>query len=168
MNLFDPNVGSSAGFSKCGKYRYWLKRTWDSLLPTVTWIMLNPSKAGATQNDPTVRKCIKFSKDWHFGGLVVVNLYAYCATDPSNLPEVFPDAEMAANDAVILQMCEGRQVIAAWGADPRAVEREPAMMRLLSASRVACLKTTKDGHPWHPLYVAGDVRPMPFHFKEAA
>jgi hypothetical protein len=25
-----------------------------------------------------------------------------------------------------------------------------------------CLKKTKEGHPWHPLYVAGKTKPIPF------
>lgn len=37
-----------------GPYRYRLWRIWDRALPMVCWVMLNPSTADATEDDPTI------------------------------------------------------------------------------------------------------------------
>ena len=68
-----------------GAYRYTLERTWDGGLPCIGWIMLNPSTADATQDDPTIRRCIRFSQSWGYGSLIVVNLFAHRATSPKDL-----------------------------------------------------------------------------------
>src|SRR5712664_2208515 len=72
----------SAGFSCCGLYRYWLRRHWDAELPPVCFVMLNPSTADAERDDPTIRRCCGFSRRWGYGGIVVVNLYAFRTSDP--------------------------------------------------------------------------------------
>jgi hypothetical protein len=76
---------SSAVFSPCGRYRYRLVRRWDSALPLLCLVMLNPSKANGRRNDPIVRRCIGFASSWGYGGIVVRNLYALVSTDPDEL-----------------------------------------------------------------------------------
>ena len=73
----------SATLSECGLYRYDLWRTWATG-PHVTFVMCNPSTADAEIDDPTIRRCIGFAQEWGFAGLVVVNLYAYRATEVSD------------------------------------------------------------------------------------
>lgn len=51
-----PMLDSGATISECGKYRYRLWRVWDESLPTCCFVMLNPSKADATEDDPTIRQ----------------------------------------------------------------------------------------------------------------
>lgn len=43
-----------------GDYRYTLTRVWDAALPTITFVLLNPSTADAEQLDPTLRRCVSF------------------------------------------------------------------------------------------------------------
>ena len=45
-----------------GNYRYLLWREWDSSNKTISFIMLNPSRADAQINDPTITGCINFAK----------------------------------------------------------------------------------------------------------
>jgi hypothetical protein len=71
-----------AEISEDGKYRYALMRMWDDK-PLMMFCMLNPSTADATKDDPTIRRCIGFAKDRGYGGIYVVNLMAYRATDPA-------------------------------------------------------------------------------------
>jgi len=60
-----------------GDYRYHLWRTWDETRPRLLWVMLNPSTADGETDDPTVRRCIGFSKGWGYGSIEIVNLFAY-------------------------------------------------------------------------------------------
>lgn len=87
--LFDtePLVRRSAVVSDCGRYRYRLDRIWDTALPAVTFIMLNPSTADASNDDATIRRLAGtngFARRWGCGALIVVNLYAWRATTPVN------------------------------------------------------------------------------------
>ena len=45
-------------------YRYVLWREWDARKGTCVFIGLNPSTADETVDDPTLRRCINFAKDW--------------------------------------------------------------------------------------------------------
>lgn len=73
-----------AVFSGCGRYRYRLTRELGGKL-TLTVVMLNPSTADGSKDDPTIRRCKGFAKDWGYGRLVIVNLYAFRATDPREM-----------------------------------------------------------------------------------
>lgn len=137
-----------------GEYRYWLTRQWGDG-PKACWIMLNPSTADAEQDDPTIRRCISFSKRWGCGSLVVVNLFARRCTRPVHLKDpgdpVGPENRRVIADA----MTDAGVVVAAWGAHPMA--QEPAGGLLASSRPLYCLGKTKDGAPRHPLYVKGDA-----------
>lgn len=50
--------------------------------------MLNPSKADASIDDPTLRRCISFAKFWDYGSLIVVNLFAFRTASPLELKKV--------------------------------------------------------------------------------
>ncbi|HDR1569813.1 TPA: DUF1643 domain-containing protein, partial [Pasteurella multocida] len=76
-------MNNNAIFSDCGTYRYVLWRIWDTLLPRITFIGLNPSTADESNDDPTIRRCINFAKKWGYGGIYMVNLFAYRSTDKS-------------------------------------------------------------------------------------
>jgi hypothetical protein len=78
-------VKSGAELSACRTYRYRLWRQWDADLAPVVWVMLNPSTADESADDPTIRKCIGFAQRWGYGGIEVVNLYAYRSPDPRQL-----------------------------------------------------------------------------------
>ena len=106
---------TDAKLSECRQYRYALWRTWDDSKPYAMFVGLNPSTADETDDDPTIRRCIVFAKDWGYGGLCMANLFAYRATDPSNMfsaqdpigPQNDVWLERLAKDAGI--------VVAAWG-----------------------------------------------------
>jgi hypothetical protein len=68
-----------------GDYRYKLTRVWDAALSTLTFVLLNPSTADAVQVDPTLRRCMAFARREGYGGLDVVNLYAFRTKDPKVL-----------------------------------------------------------------------------------
>lgn len=146
---------SSAVLSDCGTYRYELRRVWDPRLPLAVWIMLNPSVADASQDDPTIRRCVAFAKVWGYGGIIVVNLFALRATDPRELAS-HPDPVGPDNDKHIVQAAtRDGVVVCAWGAHKLTTRRADRVLAVLRAEEITprCLGTTKAGHPRHPLYV---------------
>ena len=157
----------TANISACGKYRYSLTREWSDG-HRLGYVMLNPSTADADVDDPTIRKCVGFAKQFGFGGIEVVNLFALRSTDPHGLlsaeDPVGPDNDKAIVDA--LSRCQ--TVVAAWGAwggRDVATARVVAVRGLAKASgrTLQCLRATKDGHPGHPLYIpySATLSPLP-------
>lgn len=158
-----------AKLSKDGIYRTTLVRCWNDKLPVMACLMLNPSKADARIDDPTMRKVIWFAGSWHFGGVEVVNFAAYRATKPAALFAAMKEGvDIIGPDNVtsIASVVLGRVVLCAWGAnvrrlDQRYVERVKNILRL-RASKLVCLGMLEDGTPVHPLYQAKDSRMRPF------
>lgn len=72
----DFKIAMQGGAVITGDYRYLLWREWDISNKTVSFIMLNPSRADAQINDPTITRCINFALSWGYGRLEVVNLFA--------------------------------------------------------------------------------------------
>lgn len=160
--LFDagpPEMLRDAVISECGTYRYELIRRWDASLPRVGWIMLNPSTADASVDDPTIRRCIGFAKSWGYGGIVVRNLYALRATDPRELWK-HPSPTGPDNDTYLMESVDEPITVCAWGANGR---RGDAVINALSDAGAALhhLGLTKAGVPKHPLYLKSDLRPVP-------
>jgi hypothetical protein len=151
----------SAVISNCTRYRYTLERLWDEGLPTCGFIMLNPSIADANIDDRTIGRCIKFAKREGCGSLIVVNLFAWRATDPKELAFV-EDPRGPVNDLHLQDFFETVQgpIIAGWGAN-EAVEDIDYVLKL-AEGRLLCLGKTKHGSPRHPLYVKGDTPLIPF------
>jgi hypothetical protein len=155
----------SAIISPCGAYRYTLHRRIPSVLRWVKpclFVMLNPSTADATMDDPTIRRCIGFAKREGCTDLTVVNLFALRATDPKQIQA----ATAMGKDPIgpdnwnhFTAQIEGHQriglIIAAWGAHPMA-STMPVHHERLREARALCLGMTKDGSPRHPLYVKAD------------
>lgn len=89
-----------AEFSPDRRYRYTLWRTdlqadrelfvtafntvrnAERLNQFVQFIGLNPSTADETNDDPTLKKCMKFAHRWGFGSMCMTNLFAFRATEP--------------------------------------------------------------------------------------
>lgn len=154
---------SAANFSVCRTWRYTLRRTWDRTKPPLIVVGLNPSTADEDSDDPTIRKCVKFGKSWGYGGLLMLNAYAFKATNPTDLwlvkYPVGPD-----NDEWLIRapfMYPESIVLAAWGTNIKP-EREAEVVELLPPDRLKCLEITKNGHPKHPLYVKDITQPIDF------
>ncbi len=106
-----------AQISDCGKYRYRLFRKWDmetERMP-VMWLMLNPSTADASIDDPTIRRCIKFSQTWGYGAMFVGNLFAYRATNPKELYAVGDAVGPENRYHLELMANQSAKIIVAWG-----------------------------------------------------
>ncbi len=151
-------------FSPCREYRYLLRRIVGFGQGKVVFIMLNPSTADEELNDPTIRRCMNFTRQWGHSFLEVVNLFAYRATDPRELRRV-SDPIGPDNDFHILDSCKDSDVvIAAWGNHGEFQGRAAAVMQMLQEDliRIEVLGATKSGNPRHPLYVMGKATPRLF------
>ena len=153
---------SSAVFSPCRKYRYSLWRGWAEDWQTnyCMFICLNPSTADETLNDPTVRRCIRFSHEWGYSGFCMTNIFAYRATDPKEMLAV-DDPVGEENDKFLAEIAaKAGVVVAAWGNHGIHQGRHDQVMQLVP--NLKCLKVTKQGMPGHPLYLRGELKPVAF------
>ncbi len=152
-----------AHISPCGCYRYWLSRVWDESRPCGAWVMLNPSTADATVDDPTIRRIVGFSQSWGWGGAKVFNLFALRSPKPSALTE-HSDPIGPENDRHLAGIACDIPVIAAWGQWGDHLDRAQRVCAMLAAAgaELQCLGMNKGGSPKHPLYVSGLVRPAPY------
>jgi hypothetical protein len=154
-------ASGAAVFSPDRVYRYALIRRWDTSKNLLAWVMCNPSTADAFTDDPTIRRCRRFSQQWGYGGLLVVNVFGLRATDPKVLRS-HPDPVGTDNDDVVSWHLshEGPaigKVVAAWGVNGALNDRGRHMAGWLAdnGADVRCLGVTDRGHPRHPLYVSG-------------
>lgn len=157
----------SAIISRCGNYRYQLSRIWDDKLPIVCFIMLNPSTADAEKDDNTIKRCIEFAGSWGYGGLYVVNLYAYRSRHPQGMfvihdPKGPDNLEHISSTA---GKCE--KVVCAWGNAPivkRLEKLYPGYLPLkdVHAGKLHYLALAKDGTPKHPLYLKSSLKPIKY------
>lgn len=164
-----PKMGSTAWFDSTGLYRYELTRRWERG-PYACFILLNPSTADAVKDDQTIRKCCSYARRWNMGGIVVVNVFAWRATDPKDLFKVAREQPQhhdmitggQLNDDAIHDACVGaRAVIAGWGVHGGGRALDVLRLLLIDWRReVHCLGVTQDYHPRHPLYVRGDATPV--------
>lgn len=158
----------AAVISDCGSYRYLLRRDLGLLSESDTeavFVMLNPSTADASVDDPTIRRCMGFARSWGHAGLIVINLYAFRSTDPKALRKHPGDVVGPENDEWIRKVLEERSsAICAWGnnADRERVDRFLEIANSVGAT-LSCLDTTKQGQPKHPLYLSktASLRPFP-------
>lgn len=158
------DVLADAVISPCERYRYRLTRKWGEG-KCCGFIMLNPSTADATQDDATIRRCMSYARAWDCTELIVVNLFAFRATEPKDMlaaaDPVGPDnqnhIEWAARNV------DG-PLICAWGALGGHLGQDQLTLEWLKAAGATpmALSMTKQGHPGHPLYLKADLRPVKF------
>jgi hypothetical protein len=123
------------------------------------FIGLNPSTADETNDDPTIRRCIGYAKAWGCDGLLMLNLFAFRATDPKMM-QAADDPVGPENDAALRQASGAEIVIAAWGVGGTFKGRDKVVRELVPALQY--LRLTKDGHPAHPLYLPKNLTPQPW------
>lgn len=124
--------------------------------------MLNPSTADANLDDPTIRRCVSFAQREGYGGIIVMNLFAFRATSPDDMKganDPFGDECGYHLDTLFEYANEYRTpILAAWGAHGGYRQRDMAINATAKGwgTPLVCLGKTAAGHPRHPLYVKGD------------
>jgi len=165
--------------SPCGKYRYELRRRLTAEQPyahkyerKTCFIMLNPSTADANKDDPTIRRCTAFAHQWGTAELIVVNLFAFRATEPKQLfvaAKEGLDIIGPENDSYIrhaVEEADNGVIVCAWGQHGHRYGREQDVVRMLHkhdpAVPLTALKLAKNGTPYHPLYLPLTSQPWPW------
>ena len=141
----------TAVISKDGVYRYQLYREWDADLPAILFVMLNPSTADGTSDDPTIRRVVNFAKSWGYGRVYVANLFAFRSTDPKGLRSARDPVGPENVEIVADLVSKASRTVYAWG-NGRA---EPEWLRSLVRTPY-CIQTGKHGVPKHPLFMRKD------------
>lgn len=167
--MFDLTVPSGATISECKRYRYTLWRSPGDLFAergVCTFVMLNPSTADASVDDPTLRRCAGFAKRWGFRQLLVTNLFAMRSKHPSDIERAVKrgvDPVGPENDkAIALAARVSDLIVCAWGNDGLLMGRAATVATDLVATghRLHYLRMTDSKQPWHPLYLASDTEPQ--------
>ena len=154
------------------KYRYLLGRKWDETLPQVTFNMLNPSKADENEGDPTLTRCINFTRSWQkYGSLELVNLFAYRATKPYELRQVDDPVGPKNNYYIELATQRADLIILAWGGGAnkhtKIKNRDKDVLSLISSQQpIYCLELTKKGFPHHPRGLRKNLEPIIFPYQQ--
>ena len=178
MNSRPPTTGMDAYIT--GPYRYWLTRDVrgsgehvgagrSAIKPKdLVFIGLNPSTADQYQDDPTIRRCINFARQFKRCRLIVLNLFAFRATNPGVMMRA-TDPIGPENDATIRRFCTPNAdrnllIIVGWGSKGRHLNRDREVLDLIHRAhgKVYCLRLNKDGAPAHPLYLPRDSKPIPY------
>jgi hypothetical protein len=189
-------VSAGAAISSCGRYRYRLWREWRLHPKPAQWdmwtdhgkpvldgagqqlgepkscifVMLNPSTADGSTDDPTIRRCVAFAKAWSYDRLEVLNLFAYRATDPQQLLALNHDDDPVGpgnKDAFDRAFFSpGTRpvgvVVCAWGVHGAHVGQDETALGWMGEHKRYALGLTKDGHPKHPLYISSSAQLLEF------
>ena len=145
----ESTIKRHALLSKDKKYRYSLKRIWDNDKPKVLFIMLNPSLADDYQDDPTIRRLIKFAKLYGYGGFYVGNLFSYITPYPSELLD--KDLMFSKKNIHEIKKMTGliKDVVYGWG---NSFEEPEWLKQIISNPK--CFGKNKNKTPKHPLYLS--------------
>jgi hypothetical protein len=89
MRLPEGVVGDALFLGDNREHRLWLERRLSKVgpaAPYALWIGMNPSVAGANEDDMTVRKEWIFTCNYGLSRYVKMNVGTYVCTDPTKLP----------------------------------------------------------------------------------
>lgn len=141
---------------------FWCKHTKE-----VVFIGLNPSTADDKTDDPTIRRCANFARQWGFTTLSMLNLFDWIDTDPKGLTKL-PEGEQLLSPLgeaqLYTRLDHCNLIIAAWGSNKLAVENCSEVVDYCKSINkpILCLKKTRAGHPSHPLYLKSSLLPIPW------
>lgn len=149
------------------RYRYSLTRVWGTGGSLCVFVLLNPSTADGTEDDPTVRRCVGFAKRLGCASLTIVNLFAFRATKPAALyPLRREDAIGPENDKHLAKARaqveeRGGHLIAGWGSHGDLWQRDQEVRGVLGAGLLRLGALTSKGQPRHPLYLPNSAEVAP-------
>jgi len=160
MKTLFENMGAT--FSDCRTWRYVLWRTWNETRGIVAFIGLNPSTADEIADDPTIRRCCDFAKRWGFGGIYMLNLFAFRSPDPKMMKSAEDPVGPDNDRALVVWAFKAEKVVFCWGNHGTYRGRGKKIMAKIGPAE--CFGFTKLGEPKHPLYLRADSMTVPVTF----
>lgn len=160
-DLFSETV-SGAIFSaeaNFAKYRYMLWRIFNSDFPLLYVFMLNPSEATHDKNDRTISGLIKRAYKMGYGGICVINCFAYRSKSPSEMKQD-KDPVGPHNDKIIsIVLSHEIDLLCAWGTNAHHNNRNKEVQCAISTGKATpfVLRLCGDGTPEHPLYIPQEI-----------
>ncbi|MBT7061974.1 MAG: DUF1643 domain-containing protein [Lentisphaerae bacterium] len=118
------------------------------------FVGLNPSTADETKDDPTIQRCVRFSREWRYGGVYMLNLFAYRATKPEELRKARDPVGPENNVTLKEYARRAGMIVACWGNHGALLGRHRQVTGILP--RMLCFGITAGGEPRHPLYLRLD------------
>lgn len=118
---------------------------------------VNPSIAGAENNDQTIRKDVGFGQRLGWAHIIKVNKFSHVATNVAELAKADDPVGPLNNEYLAAAFAEADLIVPCWGSldklPPRLRTRWREVFDLMVASRkpIRCLGTCADGHPRHTL-----------------
>lgn len=173
--LASPTIRGSAKFARDRTLRLEIRRWWvekpAEKMRWAAWLMLNPSKAGAVETDPTANRVTHFTRSWGFDGWIGVNLYPFISSTPAEMwhwadwenngPDWYARDDLGHNLSILDAV--GREAairVAAFGAAPvehddgwlgECLEQFSQPSNCGAGESLYCLGTNKTGQPLHPM-----------------
>jgi hypothetical protein len=135
-----------------------LSRLWEPDKNRVAFIGLNPSTADHRIDDPTIRRCIGFAKEWGFGGMIIVNLFAYRTPYPAELKAAQDPMGPRNNFYLNNVLKETTLQVAIWGNDGEFLAQDEKACKRFKT--LYAIKINKSGKPAHPLYLRKGLKPI--------
>jgi len=164
----DLTLRSNSGtavFSEDRLSRFLLTRDYDGGAGVCCFVLLNPSRADAATDDPTIARCSGFARSWGYARMSVVNLFSYVTSDPRVLALGGRTTTSKDDEYLLAASSSADLVVAGWGVHGVLSGRSQAVRRLL---KEACIDLwafgiTKNGEPRHPLYLPYSSTLSPFN-----
>jgi hypothetical protein len=167
VNLKSSDKGAAIFGGENDCYRYTLARVWHNHKSSALVVMMNPSTATETTNDPTIAKITRMVKRWDdgaYGALMVGNTFAYRATDQSRLLEV-EDPIGPDNNEWLMKMAKDAQIVVLAYGTPKHKKlrsRGEEVYEMLKPFNPHILRLSKNNIPYHPLYLPENIVPQPW------
>ena len=166
-------------FSRCGSYRWILKRELLIGKKTVVFLGLNPSKANSFNNDRTLSRIINFCSRWNYKNIYIINLFGLISKSSSRLSKS-KDPIGGNNDLITLMTLQfwrkniNCDLWLGWGDKGQLYGRDRVVLKLIKNmsnlnpnennqfKRVFSLGFSSKGNPRHPLYMPNESFLKPF------
>ncbi len=156
--------------SKCGAYRWILKRELLTGQKTVVFIGLNPSKANASCSDRTLIRIMNFCSRWDYKNIYIINLFGLISKSPIQLLKS-NDPIGRENNLITIRLLDfwrentNCDLWLGWGDKGQLNGRDREVLKFIKnfsdsqstgnnyPNRVLSLGLSKKGNPRHPLYM---------------
>jgi hypothetical protein len=146
---------SGAVFSPNNLHRLVLWRKWSKSRFKITFIGINPSTAGKSENDQTITKLIEFSKRFGAGGFYIINLCTRISTDSDQLKVLRPLNYGDPNHLLQTAIAKSAYIVPMWGNKGSQFKDQIVRTVLMCEDRMMfTFGLTSKAQPGHPLMLS--------------